>query len=90
MKTFTALATACVASLALAPAAHAQSYEEKLAQLTERFKKADKNGDKKLTKKEAQDGGMTRVARYFSYVDSDGDGFVTFDQLKARLDSQSK
>ncbi|MEM6584122.1 MAG: EF-hand domain-containing protein [Pseudomonadota bacterium] len=79
-----------IAALAIAPAAYAQSYEEQLAQLTERFKSADKNGDGKLTQKEAEDGGMTRLARYFSYVDTDGDGFVSFDQLKARLDAQSK
>ena len=74
----------------LAPSAHAQSYEEQLAQLTERFKAADKNGDKKLTKKEAEEGGMTRVARFFSYLDTDEDGFVTFEQLKARLDERNK
>ena len=75
---------------ALAPAAHAQNYEESLAKLTERFKKADADGDGKLTQKEAKDGGMKRVARYFSRLDEDGDGYVTFEQLKARLDERSK
>ena len=79
-----------VATLAAAPAAYAQSYEEQLAQLTERFKAADKDGDGKLTQKEAEDGGMTRLARFFSRVDTDGDGYVSFDQLKARLDAQNK
>ncbi|MEM9310255.1 MAG: EF-hand domain-containing protein [Pseudomonadota bacterium] len=79
-----------VATLATAPAAYAQSYEEQLAQLTERFKAADKDGDGKLTQKEAEDGGMTRLARFFSRVDTDGDGYVSFDQLKARLDAQNK
>lgn len=90
MKKTILFATLSLASIALAPAAHAQSYEEQLAQLTERFKKADKNGDGKLTQKEAEDGGMTRLARFFSRVDTDGDGYVSFDQLKARLDERSK
>ena len=76
--------------VALSTPANAQSYEEMLAQLTERFSKADANGDGKLTQKEAKNGGMKRVARYFSRLDEDGDGFVTFDQLKARLDARNK
>lgn len=76
--------------VALSTPANAQSYEKMLAQLTERFTNADANGDGKLTQKEAKDGGMKRVARYFSRLDEDGDGFVTFDQLKARLETRSK
>ena len=90
MKNTLILAALSVASVAIAPAAQAQSYEEQLAQLTERFKKADANGDGKLTQKEAEDGGMTRVAKFFSRLDTDGDGFISFDQLKARLDARSK
>ncbi|MEO1730192.1 MAG: EF-hand domain-containing protein [Pseudomonadota bacterium] len=90
MKKTLFLAALSVASVAIAPAAHAQSYEEQLAQLTERFKKADANGDGKLTQKEAEDGGMTRVAKFFSRLDTDGDGYVSFDQLKERLESRSK
>jgi len=90
MKNTLILAALSVASVAIAPAAQAQSYEEQLAQLTERFKKADANGDGKLTQKEAEDGGMTRVAKFFSRLDTDGDGYVSFDQLKERLESRSK
>ena len=90
MKKTILFAALSIAAVAVAPAAHAQSYEEQLAQLTERFKAADANGDGKLTQKEAEDGGMTRLARFFTRIDTDGDGFVSFDQLKARLDSQSK
>ena len=90
MKKTLFLAALSVAAVAVAPAAHAQSYEEQLAQLTERFKAADANGDGKLTQKEAEDGGMTRLAKFFSRIDTDGDGYVSFDQLKARLDQQSK
>jgi len=82
--------TALTASVTLAPAAYAQSYDEQLAKLTERFEKADANGDGKLTQKEAEDGGMKRVAKYFGRLDSDDDGFVTFNQLKARLDQRAK
>ena len=90
MKNTLILAALSVASVAIAPAAQAQSYEEQLAQLTERFKKADANGDGKLTQKEAEDGGITRVAKFYSRLDTDGDGYVSFDQLKERLESRSK
>ena len=83
----TALAASCLAS---ATSVSAITYEEELAQLTERFKKSDTNGDGKLTQKEAKAGGMTRLARFFSMMDSDSDGFVTFEQLKARLDERHK
>jgi len=82
--------TTLAASVTITPAAYAQSYDEQLAKLTERFKTADANGDGKLTKKEAEEGGMKRVAQYFGRLDSDGDGFVTFDQLKTRFDARDK
>lgn len=89
MKRFLILTT-LAASVTITSAAYAQSYDEQLANLTKRFKTADANGDGKLTKKEAEDGGMKRVAQYFGRLDSDGDGFVTFDQLKTRLDKRAK
>jgi len=45
-----------------------------------KFKAADKNHDGKLTLAEAQ-AGMPRVAAHFSYIDSQGRGYVTLDQI---------
>lgn len=85
MRTVFTLATFAASSLALTSIAHAETYERELAQLEARFKSADANGDGKLTKDEAKAGNMDRLARFFGRVDSDGDGFVTLAQLKARL-----
>lgn len=85
MKTMIKLAIFTTAALAIMPAAHAATYEEELAQLRAAYAAADKNGDGKLTKKEAQDARMTRIANNFSRLDTDGDGFISLAQLEARL-----
>ena len=90
MKTPLMAATLAALSMTLAPGAQAQHRDDPLARLTERFEKADANKDGKLTQKEAEDGGMKRVAQFFDRLDSDGDGFVTFDQLKARLAARAQ
>jgi len=90
MKTILRTVALATATLALTPAAYAQSYDQQLAELTAKFKEADKNGDGKLTQKEAKDAGMTRLASNFNRVDTDKDGFVTFAQLKSRLDARYK
>lgn len=90
MKTMYRIAALAAASLALAPAAHAQSYDMALSHPTSKFKAADKNGDGKLSLQEAKDGGMTRVVANFKTIDTDKDGYVTFAQLKAQLDARYK
>lgn len=90
MKTMFRMAALAVATLALAPAAHAQMYDMALSQLTSKFKASDKNGDGRLSLQEAKDGGMTRVVSNFSTIDTDKDGYVTFAQLKAQLDARYK
>lgn len=90
MKTIYRMATLAALSLALAPAAQAQSYDMALSHLTSKFKAADKNGDGKLSLQEAKDGGMTRVVANFKTIDTDKDGYVTFAQLKAQLDARYK
>ena len=89
MKTFAKIALFALAAASLAPA-HAASPEQQLAQLRAKFKASDKNGDGKLTKAEAEKGGMTRVATYFGFIDSDGDGFVTLAQLEKQLAARRK
>lgn len=90
MKKANRIAAFAAATLALAPAAYAQSDDQALAQLTQRFKASDKDGDGKLTLQEAKDGGMTRVVARFATIDTDKDGYVTFEQLKAELETRYK
>ncbi len=90
MSTFTRFAAVAAASIVLAPAAYADTYEQELAQLRSAFANADKNKDGKLTKQEAKDGGMRRLSNNFSRVDTDGDGYVTLPQLEARLAERHK
>jgi Ca2+-binding EF-hand superfamily protein len=52
------------------------------AQLEKRFKDADKNGDGKLTREEAE-AGMPRVFKNFDAIDKDKKGYVTVEDIKA-------
>ncbi len=52
------------------------------AQLEKRFKDADKDGDGKLTRDEAE-AGMPRVAKNFDLIDKDKKGYVTIEGIKA-------
>lgn len=66
--------------------AHAQlQMSTRDKEIVERFKAADKNQDGKLTLAEAQ-AGMPRVAEHFNYIDSQGRGYVTLDQILALAD----
>jgi len=53
----------------------------------QRFKKADTNGDGKLSKTEAQ-AGMPRVAKNFDAIDTDKDGFITQAEIAAAMASR--
>jgi len=52
--------------------------------LEERFKAADKDGDGKLTKDEAE-AGIPRVAKHFDEPDKDRKGYLTLEDVKAGL-----
>lgn len=54
-------------------------------QIDDRFAKADKNRDGKLTLEEAQ-AGMPKVAVNFDKIDTQKKGYVTADQIKAAAD----
>ena len=76
----------CAAVMSTPVSAHAQSQmSARDKEIIERFKAADKNQDGKLTLAEAQ-AGMPRVAEHFSYIDSQGRGYVTLDQILALAD----
>jgi len=51
------------------------------AEIDQKAKAADKNGDGKLTKAELE-AGMPRIAKGFDMMDSDKKGYVTVDQIK--------
>jgi hypothetical protein len=55
---------------------------EAQAQGRERFKKADANGDGRLSREEAKKG-MPQVARSFDRIDANKDGMVTLEELEA-------
>jgi Ca2+-binding EF-hand superfamily protein len=48
----------------------------------ERFKRADANGDGRLTREEARNG-IPMVARHFDQIDANKDGVVTMEELQA-------
>ena len=52
------------------------------AEIDQKAKAADKNGDGKLTKAELE-AGMPRIAKGFDMMDADKKGYVTVDQIKA-------
>jgi len=54
------------------------------AMIEERFKAADKDGDGKLTRDEAE-AGMPRVAKNFDQIDKDHKGYVTLEDIKAAM-----
>ena len=87
----TVLTLAALAATAAFPATvSGQDGEKKRPSPVERFQNADTNGDGKLTQEEAEKGGMKRLAQHFGHLDSDGDGFVTLEQLKERMGKRGK
>jgi hypothetical protein len=57
------------------------------AQGRERFKRADANGDGRLSREEAKKG-MPQVARDFDRIDANKDGMVTVEELEAARKSR--
>lgn len=90
MKTLAKIAAFAAAAMFLAPAAHADMYQDRLNELRTKFKASDTNKDGKLTQQEAKDGGMTRIAANFSRIDTDKDGFVTLAQLESQMAARFK
>ena len=81
-RTFFALTA--ITLCALSSIAHADSARDK--EIAARFAKCDKNHDGKLTAEEAK-GCMPRVYDHFSYIDSNGKGYVTVAQIQALADN---
>lgn len=85
-KTMQAFMTVAVCSVALlaAASASAQPTDAKAALVERKFKMADKDGDGKLTRAEA-DAGMPLVARNFDRIDTDKKGYLTLDQIRTAV-----
>ena len=83
--TFAALiglaASAAMPAFAQADASRAARAQQAMAQLEQRFKAADANGDGLLTKDEAK-GKMPRVYERFDTIDVEKKGSLTLDQIK--------
>lgn len=59
-----------------------QCRQEREAHFTERFKKADADGNGILSRAEAETG-MPRLVRHFDTIDANRDGQVTMDEIRA-------
>ena len=53
----------------------------------ERFKAADKDGDRKISRAEAV--ALPGIAKHFDEIDTNKDGFVTKEELKARHEKRA-
>jgi hypothetical protein len=74
----------CKANLEQCKADPEKCRAEVRAQSQERFKKADANGDGRLSRDEAAKG-MPMVARHFDHIDTNKDGVVTMEELQASI-----
>jgi Ca2+-binding EF-hand superfamily protein len=67
----------------------AMAQDSKQTQLLElRFKAANKTGDGKLTREEAN-AGMPKVARNFDKIDKDHKGYLTLEDIKTAMKEQA-
>ena len=76
-----ALAAVITTAILVAPIAQAVDLAE--SRLESLFKKADVNNDGKLTREEAK--AMPRVLKNFDAIDTDKDGTVTLDEIRAAM-----
>lgn len=82
MKALT-LTAAAVAVFAVANSAHGgEAKGDRATKVHERLKAADKDGDGKISKAEA-DTSLPRIAKQFGDIDTNKDGFVTKAELRA-------
>jgi len=75
------LGLAASPTFAQSAGAKADRAQQAMAQLEQRFKNADANGDGQLTKEEAK-GKMPRVYQHFDEIDTGKKGYLTLDDIK--------
>jgi Ca2+-binding EF-hand superfamily protein len=82
-SSFFAVSLMAVAAIAVAQTPTANQ-QKQIKDAEERFAAADKNTDGKLTLEEAQ-AGMPRIASNFKKIDTNNDGFVMIEEIKAMI-----
>jgi Ca2+-binding EF-hand superfamily protein len=75
------LSASLIASSAFAQAPADAPKGERAHRMHERIKAADKDGDGKISRTESA--ALPRIAKHFDEIDTNKDGFVTMDELKA-------
>ena len=62
-------------------------HADRAAKMQERMKAADKDGDGKLSRAEAV--ALPRLAKHFDEIDTNKDGFITKEEMKAFHDKRA-
>jgi Ca2+-binding EF-hand superfamily protein len=78
----TLLATAFAAPAAFADASADGAKGDRAQKMHERLKAADKNGDGKISREEAN-ASLPRLAKNFDAIDTNKDGFITKEEMRA-------
>ena len=60
---------------------------ERMHKMQERLKAADKDGDGKISRAEAAS--MPRLAKHYDEIDTNKDGFITREEMKAYREKQA-
>ena len=76
------LSTSIGASVVFAQTPPEATKGDRAHKMQERFKAADKNGDGKISRAEAV--ALPRIAKQFDEIDTNKDGFITKEELKAQ------
>lgn len=67
--------------------AHGEDQQVVVKTPTAAFASIDRNGDHRISKTEA--GSYKNIIDRFAYIDTDGDGFITQDELMANLTARA-
>jgi len=87
MKITLAAALIATTSLAFADAPADAGKGDRAQKMQERLKAADKNGDGKISREEAA-ASLPRLAKHFDEIDTNKDGFITKEEMKAFHDKK--